>query len=242
MNPARAIVWVFVLSHSLVVSVGGADRLAADVVDLAAWKLTLPIDTPRPGRPDEIEQPLLAAFVDPEFFFVRAGGEGVAFRAPCNGIPTKGSRYARCELRQMEPSGRREAAWSTTDEPAHELVLRAAFTRVPKKKPHAVCAQIHDAERDVLMVRLEGSKLFVERKPDADVMLNAHYKLGSPFELLVRAGEGRVQLWYDGALKLDWPVERRGCYFKAGCYVQSKLEKDDASEYAEVVVERLAVR
>jgi poly(beta-D-mannuronate) lyase len=92
------------------------------------------------------------------------------------------------------------------------------------------------------MVRLEGKKLLVERKPAADVVLSREYELGAPLDLVVRASEGRIRLWLDGNLKMDWTVARSACYFKTGCYVQSNPSKGDApDDYAEVVIERLDV-
>ncbi len=40
----------------------------AKTLDLSLWKLTLPIDTSHPGRPDEIVAPALATFVSPGIF------------------------------------------------------------------------------------------------------------------------------------------------------------------------------
>lgn len=209
-------------------------------IDLTCWKLTLPIDTDLPSRPDEIEQPRLASFLDPLYFYLSADRTGMVFRAPCDGVSTKGSTYPRCELREMTADGRTEAAWSTTDDNLHILTMRPAITRLPTKKPHVVCAQIHDAKSDCLMVRLEGTKLFVERKPDGDVMLDRNYSLGKPIDVRIEAGKGRIRLWYEAALKLDWEVERQKCYFKAGCYVQSNATKGDGpGEFGEVVFHHL---
>jgi hypothetical protein len=212
----------------------------AEVLDLSRWKLTLPVDTDLPGRPDEIVQPKLSEFLDPGHFFVRE--KGIVFRAPCGGIPTRGSSYPRCELREMAAGGRDETAWSTDDDRLHTLSLKAAITQTPKRKPHVVCAQIHDNKSDLLMVRLEGEKLFIERTEGGDVMLERRYKLGTPFTLKLAAGSGHVKAWFNGDLKIDWPISRAGCYFKAGCYTQSNPDRgDDPANYGEVVVYELTV-
>jgi len=212
----------------------------ATIIDLSRWKLTLPVDTPRPGVPDEVRQPELATFADPARFLVR--NEGVVFRAHCGGTTTRGSSYPRCELREMKPGGRERAAWATDDGGVHRLTLTAAVTAVPPVKPHVVCAQIHDAEDDVIMVRLEGAKLFVERKPHDDVALDAAYALGTRFDLEILTGDARIRVRYDGAQVLDWEASRTRCYFKAGCYTQSNPRKgDQATSYGEVVVYRLDV-
>jgi len=215
----------------------------AKVLDLSGWKLTLPQDTSRPGNPDEVLQPELATFQDQDCFHVTADGTGVAFRARCGAKTTKGSRYPRCELREMDREGRDETSWSTEDQrTTHSLVASLAITQTPPVKPHVVCAQIHDADDDLLMVRLEGKKLFVERAGEGDIVLNANYRLGDKFQLKIQASGRHVQVWYDGALKLDWEVRRSGCYFKAGCYTQSNVARGDAPDASgEVVIYALAV-
>lgn len=218
------------------------EALPARVLDLTGWKLTLPVDTGRPGRPDEVEKAELQSFAAPDFFFVNPAGDGVVFRAPCGGAPTKGSRFPRCELREMKPGGGDEVAWSTDDPVPHVLEADLAVTRTPEARPHVVCAQIHDAEDDLLMIRLEGRRLLVERNDVGDVELDAAYEPGRAFRLRIEAGGGRVTVGYDGARKLDWKVSRNGCYFKAGCYTQSNPSKGDKPEaFGEVVIRRLTV-
>src|SRR5687768_17713108 len=60
-----------------------------------------------------------------------------------------------------------------------------------------------DADDDLLMVRLEGKKLLIERNSSGDVLLDASYKLGTPFDLKFEAGSGRVQVWHNNNRKLD---------------------------------------
>jgi hypothetical protein len=208
----------------------------AQRLELSRWKLTLPVDTCRPGSPDEISWPALESFSDQHYFFAHPQGPGVVFRAPSGGIPTKGSKYPRCELREMKNS-KTEAAWSTDDDQLHTLALRLAVTHLPAVKKHVVCAQIHDAHDDVLMVRLEDKKLFIERPGQPDVRLDVHYALGSPFDLKIQAGRGRIRVWHNHEQKLDWQTSRPGCYFKAGCYTQSNPVAGDAPDaYGEVVL------
>ncbi len=204
--------------------------------------LTLPVDTDRAGQPDEIKQPELESFVDPRYFSVNEESGGVVFRAPCGGSTTKGSRFPRCELREMTNRGTIRAAWGTDDPIIHSMTIRQAITATPPVKKHVVCAQIHDADDDVLMIRLEGTKLFIERNAVGDVMLDREYKLGTPFDLRIQAGDGHVMVWHDGELKMDWKLSRKGCYFKAGCYTQSNPSRGDAADsYGEVEIYSLQV-
>ncbi|HWB00159.1 MAG TPA: polysaccharide lyase family 7 protein [Pirellulales bacterium] len=222
-------------------AVGFAARLPSEALDLSHWKLTLPTDKSRPGKADEIQQPELARFSDPQWFFPAADGKGVVFRAGCGAPTTKGSKFPRSELREMSGSdGRENASWSTSDTIAHTMVANLAITHLPQAKPHCACAQIHDAKDDLMMVRLEGTKLFVERNKQGDIPLDAQYQLGTFFELKIEAGNGHVRVWYNGAQKMDWEVVRQGCYFKAGCYTQSNRSKGDRPEaYGEVVIRAL---
>jgi hypothetical protein len=223
----------------LAVDVRAAD-VPARVLDLSSWRLTLPINTDRPGEPDEIRQPELASFVDPRWFFVNEAADGVVFRAPCGGRTTKGSKYPRSELR--EASGTARAAWGTADGVVHVLTATLAVTKTPPVKKHVCCLQIHDAQDDLLMVRVEGRKLLIERKSDSDVLLDGDYALGTRFDLKIEASGGSIKAWHNGQLKMDWKSDRKGCYFKAGCYTQSNPDQGDAPDsYGEVVIHRLQV-
>jgi len=212
------------------------ERLPAQVLNLSRWRLTLPVDTDRPGRPDEIPSAELAAFQHPQFFFVRPDDGGVVFRAPCGGATTKGSSYPRSELRELQADGRTRAAWSTADPTSHTLAIRVAVIELPPAKPHVVFAQIHDADDDLLLCRVEGTKLLIEREGHKDVVIDRAYQLGTPFNFQLTAGQGRVQAWKDGRLALDWEVRRDSCYFKTGCYTQSNTERGDAADAAAAVV------
>ncbi|MBK1829987.1 polysaccharide lyase family 7 protein [Verrucomicrobiaceae bacterium R5-34] len=209
------------------------------LLDLSSWKLTLPVDVAKPlGSPDEIKSPELKNFAHLRYFFVENGA--VIFRAPCGGATTKNSKYPRCELREMSADGTSRAAWDTRASLVRSMTLQASITKTPKVKRHVVCAQIHDADDDLMMVRLEGDKLFIERNKIGDVLLQDGYRLGDSFSVKIEAGKGRVKVWYNGELKMDWEVAKRGCYFKAGCYTQSNPEKGDrADDYGEVIISKL---
>lgn len=219
----------------------GGDSVPGRLLDLREFKLTLPIGPPR--KATEVEQPALATFAHETFFHLNADGTGVVFRAPCGGSTTKGSGYPRSELREMTDGGRRKAAWSTTNG-RHRMFIRQAITHTPDRKPHVVAGQIHDGDEDVLVIRLEGRKLFVDHNGNDGPVLTDNYKLGDVFTVQMIAEAGRVRVYYNGAEEPvdDYPVRTNGCYFKAGCYTQSNPKKGDVSEaYGEVVVYELRV-
>jgi poly(beta-D-mannuronate) lyase len=212
------------------------------VIDLSCWKLTVPYDTERKGNPDEIVQPELNTFQDAGCFIVTKAKDGIVFRARCDGLTTENSEYPRSELREMKPGGECEASWGTADGKIHSLVVVQAITQTPAVKKHVVCTQIHDAKSDVLTVRLEGKKLFIERDYAGDIPLDGNYKLGTRFKLAIEAGGGHIKVWYNDSLKTDWEVERTGCYFRGGCYTQSNTKKGDRPDsYGEVVIHKLQV-
>jgi hypothetical protein len=224
-----------------------ATRAAAEApgqfLDLSHWKLTLPVGSQGSKDAEEIRQPQLATYQDRTCFFVDPKSKGVVFRAACGGATTKGSKYPRCELRELYGDGKDSSAvWSTSGSGTHILTATLAVTHLPEYKKHVVCLQIHDAKDDLLMVRLEGQKLFVERNKTGDVELDPNYPLGTFFDVKIEAGGGHVRLSYNGAPKMDWEQSRKGCYFKAGCYTQSNTQKGDAPDaYGEVVIRKLSV-
>ena len=215
--------------------------LPSQLLDLSSWKLTLPVAGDSGSSPREVKQPELAEFSLAPYFRINDAGDAVVFRAPAGGFTTSGSSYPRSELREMTADGRELASWSTT-EGTHTLILRQTITSQPVVKPHVVAGQIHDAEDDVLMIRLEGTRLFVERGGDEVGLLDANYALGTPMTVKLVASGGHVQIFYNDLTtpSVDVAVSASGCYFKAGAYTQSNQSKGDAPEAAgEVVIHSL---
>ncbi len=217
--------------------------LPAQVLDLSAWKLTLPVEGKSNGSPREVLQPELASFSLAPYFRVTDAGDAVVFRAPAGGFTTSGSSYPRSELREMTADGRGLASWSTT-QGTHTLVVEQTITSKPVVKAHVVAGQIHDAEDDVVMIRLEGERLFVERDGDEAGLLDANYVLGTPMTVKLVASGGQIQVFYNDLTtpRVVVPVDASGCYFKAGAYTQSNASKGDAPDAAgEVVITSLTL-
>ncbi len=211
----------------------------ADVLDLRAWKLTLPAG--RRHDPMELRQPHLGLAGNGSYFRLRPD-RGVMFRAPVGGVTTENSKYPRTELREMTSDGRREAAWSSRSG-RHVMTLTQAITATPRAKPHVVAGQVHDDEDDVVMVRLEGRRLFVESDGDDVGVLDPAYRLGRRFVVSLEATSAGIRVTYNGSRTVHVPAVGRGWYFKAGCYVQSNPDRGDRpAAYGEVVIYRLAVR
>ncbi|WP_326834559.1 polysaccharide lyase family 7 protein [Amycolatopsis rhabdoformis] len=219
-----------------------ACRVPADVLDLGTWKETLPIGPA--GHPTEITQPQLAAYAKSPYFTTTPACDGVVFRAPVDGTTTSGSGYPRSELRQMTGDGTKTASWSTTSG-THTMVLDEAVTHLPADKPDVVVGQIHDADDDVTVFRLEGTDLYLTKGDDSHYRLVTRgYELGTRFRVSFTAHDGKVSAYYNDTLVATIAVKSSGDYFKAGTYTQANCGNSapcSADNYGETVVYGLTV-
>lgn len=220
---------------------GPGPELPSDVLNLTNWKLTLPIGDSE--SPLEILQPELETYSLDPYFLLNPGGTGVIFTANAGGVTTSGSGYPRSELREMINDGADRASWSTSSG-THTMTIRQAITHLPEVKPHVVAGQIHDAEDDVVVIRLEGKRLFVDQGGTNIGDLDRNYGLGDEFTVRFVAGGGEIDVYYEDmtAPTVTLPVETDGCYFKAGAYTQSNVDRGDAPDaYGQVEIYDLVV-
>ncbi len=223
----------------------------SDVFNLSYWKLTLPIDTPQPGDPDEIKQPQLATYTS-QYFKLNDAKDAVTFYSPAGGDTTDGSSYARSELRERRDHSNpytfasdcpdkdkvEEACWSTSSG-YHIMTIDQKITHIPTTKPHVVVGQIHDNKDDVTVFRLEGKTLFVDanRYKKADIILTNNYQLGTRFTVAFEVVNDETTYYYNGQRVGSLPAKYTGGYFKAGMYVQSKEGKvNGVQQYGEVEI------
>lgn len=228
-----------------------------EVLDLLNWKLTLPVDgTDKKHWADEVRQPCLAQackhhahpFSD-EFFHVNQTHDGVVFRAPVAGSTTSGSDNVRTELRELGPAdadGKEvEARWSNKGPAVHTMELDEAITATPRRDPSVVCAQIHNDDDDVILIKLRGHRLFANAdRGHFDETLDDDYQLGKRFTLRLDASDGAIRVTYNGTKTVTYKKASDTMYFKAGVYNQSNLIKDaneDPTSYGEVVIYSLKV-
>ena len=238
--------WCFLLV-SVLAAVSVIAQKPSDILDVTNWKITMPYNTNQhPGNPDEIIQPLLEDFDDPNYYLVNASESGVIFRANCGAASTTNSKYPRCEYREMKMDDNTdEAAWSTDDGKIHKMEIIQAITHLPVVKPHVVAGQIHDAGDDLTVFRLERKKLFVDLNGNDGPVLTDNYTLGDVFTVAFIASNGKVTYEYNGEpvrdengniFELDCGSVK-GCYFKAGCYTQSNVDQgDEPDAYGEVII------
>ena len=136
----------------------------------------------------------------------------------------------------MENNGKDEIGWSTTSG-THTMEITQKITHLPDEKDHVVVGQIHDEGDDVIVFRLEGSKLFIDENGDDGPVLTSNYELGTVFTVKFVAENGGVKCYYNGDYIYTYDVDASGCYFKAGMYTQSNTSKgDDADAYGECVI------
>jgi hypothetical protein len=216
-------------------AIAGAGRTASkpgELIDTNEWYLTLP--TGKEGSPDTIEGSQLATYHS-KFFGLTTARDGIVFSAGADGVTTKNSHYPRSELREM--NGSEKASWSNTSG-THVFDVREAFTKLPSAKPEVVGVQIHDAEDDVMQIRLEGKKLMVQyHDGKSEAVLDPDYQLGTPFDTRIVAANGKVDVLYNGEKKAELPLSGSGWYWKVGAYVQSNGSTGDgAGSTGEVVV------
>lgn len=224
------------------------------VIDTSVWKLTLPIGSSE--RPTEIKWSQIQNYEHPSYFYnQQKAGEAnpyVVFIAPAGGVTTSGSHYPRSELREMKPYSTTLASWSNTNTGIDTMTGTWAITSVPKNKPHVVAAQIHDSSDDVIEVRLEGRRLFLESDGTEKGTFDSNYVPSTTtpiwFNLTIRADATYgIRVTYSrlgtGAFTKTITYRRfgSGWYFKAGCYTQSNRNYDAASAYGAVRIRGLKV-
>lgn len=216
-------------------------KYPSEVLDLRNWKITIPVDTKHKGRPDEYSPLELERFQHNQFFHLNTSGDAVVFRAHAGGITTSGSGYPRSELREMTVDGSKPASWSSS-KGKHTLFIDQKVTHLPDVKNHVVIGQIHDAEDDVIVFRLEGKKLFVDLNGARGPVLESNYKLGTRFNVKLEVSDNETKCFYNGELKYTYHKEFDGAFFKAGAYVQSscqgrkKVEGESCDAYGEVEI------
>jgi hypothetical protein len=248
MNPMHGLLVPILLASACALAAPASATAAptcghpADVLALSNWKETLP--TGSKGNPTEIEQPKLASYSADPWFTTDAACDAVQFRAAVNGVTTSGSGYPRSELREMTGGGSDEASWSTTSGTS-TMTVDEAVTHLPEVKPQVVAGQIHDANDDVTVFRLEGSKLYVTKGNDTHyALVTDKYQLGTRFQAKFVAGGGQIKAYYNGTQVASISTKSSGDYFKAGAYTQANCDKSSpcaASNYGEVLIYGLTV-
>jgi hypothetical protein len=233
-------------SNEVSATTSATGSLPANVLNLTNWKLTLPIDGSDAGtNADEISQPALATYSNDPYFKNNSTNTGVLFRAHTGGATTSGSGYPRSELREMTSNGTTNASWSSGSG-THTMEIDQAITHLPDVKKHIVAGQIHDANDDVIVFRLENQKLFIDINGTDGPTLTSSYVLGTRFKVKFVVANNQTQCYYNDVLMYTYSHTYSGAYFKAGAYTQSSCtgnpgSSESCSAYGEVLIYNVTV-
>lgn len=234
----------------------------AQVLDLRAWKETLPTNTAHTGAPDEYVGSELQTFVDAKYFYPRTNADGtnvVVFMAPVDGYATSNSAYPRSELREMAANADGtlktssgspvNAAWSTSDGLTHTMLYEIAFETTPKSKPQVVGGQIHDSSSDIIEILRDDSVAstptityrFMGQTQATRLLTN--YTPGSYIWIKVVVTAGTIKLYCVDMANSKVTITKSGSswYFKCGCYTQANLTNAKTGELGQTSVRNLTI-
>ena len=224
---------------------GGSAHVPADVLNLTNWYITLPIAGSSATSPKTVNQPELATYTIDPWFHLSADKTGVVFHVNHGGISTSNSANPRSELREMTNNGASMASWSSTSGTS-TMEIKQKVTHLTTVKPQVVVGQIHDANDDVSVFRLEGSSLYITDGNTTHAhLVTDSYTLGTVFTVKFEVSGGVIKYYYNGQL-LPYTQSKSfsGAYFKAGNYLQSNpstAPSESTSAFSEVEVYSVTV-
>lgn len=211
-------------------------KYPSDVLDLRNWTIMLPTG----GQGDPDNEYVIGRSI-PGVLFVDTDG-AVVFRTDVvNGVHSGGSKYPRTEAREMVDDDWTKAAWPSTSPRWLQADLAIDTSHLTTRK-RINGMQIHDGGDDVcqVMAREDGKLGLAHNDGDSFEVIDPAYVSGTRFtcKILV-TGTGRLQVFYNGAKKVDVPKTGTGWYWKVGCYAQTggaSTYKEPAGSYAQVKV------
>jgi hypothetical protein len=199
--------------------------------DLSVWSLQLP--TGSPGSPDTISPGRLeGGYSNSSFFWTDSNDGSMTFWAPEKGVTTPNSKYARSELREMNPNGS-AANWTLAGNHTLSAQLRIVSvtknvavgqvklgTGGPSTKPLAE-----------LYYRPNGDIfLGTQNSPDASgqtLHKVGNVALGTKWTYVVNVNGSKINLTVNGTrttYTIPSAFNPYRQYFKAGSYNQSSSE------------------
>jgi hypothetical protein len=204
--------------------------------NLSNWKITLPVDQGGSLSGTAVEVQNLSGYKNSKYFYTGSDG-AMVFYAPVNGATTKGSSYARSELREM--NGSEKAAWDLSKGGFMSATLEVdAAPNRDGVGGRLVVGQIHGQDDELVRLYWEnGAVYFVNDQAGSsnsetkftlkdstgatpDVSLNERFSYtinakGSILEVDVYA-DGKV---YESSTKINSVWQSDTFYFKAGAYL-----------------------
>ncbi|MEV4280432.1 polysaccharide lyase family 7 protein [Actinoplanes xinjiangensis] len=201
--------------------------------DLSVWSLQLP--TGSPGSPDTISPARLkgaGGYTNPSFFWTDSNDGSMTFWAPEKGVTTPNSKYARSELREMNPNGS-AANWTLAGN--HTLSAQLRIVSVTK---NVAVGQVKLGTGGTstkplaeLYYRPNGDIFFgTQNSPDASgqtLHKVGTVALGVKWTYVINVNGNRINLTVNGT-KTSYTIPSAfnpyRQYFKAGSYNQSSSE------------------
>lgn len=219
----------------------GATCLSAppsSVLDLAHWKLTLPIDADggTTGEAAEIATATLTGGYRSGYFCVESSG-AVKFWAPVDGATTGGSDYPRSELRYVIDPGDDNVNWNAADDDAG-LSSHLVVERVPSATQKVVVGQIHGFQTNAFVklryqydpsTHTANVAALVNESPSASNSTNygsiGGLRNGEPFTYSISVQSRVITIKINGQRLASFHVQpgwlHVPMYFKAGTYDQA---------------------
>ena len=205
--------------------------------NLTNWKIGLPIDSAKGFSGTSLEVKKLKGYQHSKYFFTSSDG-AMTFVAPVEGATTKGSKYARSELREMK--GTEKAAWklSTGGTMSAALEVDHAPTKFSGTPGRLIVGQIHGEDKELVRLYWENGKVYfaneqagsnnVETKfffsnaagqqPNVSLEERFSYTIsakGSDLKISIKA-DGQT---YTSITKINSVWQKDSFYFKAGTYL-----------------------
>ncbi|MCP8898076.1 polysaccharide lyase family 7 protein [Gilvimarinus xylanilyticus] len=183
-------------------------KIPGTVMDFSHWKITLPMDSNRDGKIDEVGPPQISRLLEPRFFYANENNQ-VVFAAPNKAITTANSTNTRSELRQMvDPKG------SKTKAPGNNFSLAAH----PKASRYGSIGGELSATLAVNHVAVEAKN--PDKKPAFSVVVGQIHA-GKDSKMASGFGYGNepLKIYYK-----KWPNHEYGSVFWT---YERNLEKDD---------------
>jgi hypothetical protein len=205
--------------------------------NLTDWKITLPIDASGGILGTAIEVKSLSGYQHPHFFYTGSDG-AMVFYAPVEGATTRGSKYARSELREM--SGTSKAAWSLAQGGFMSATLEVDMvpTYNSGSQGRVVVGQIHGHDDELVRLYWEKGTIYFVNDHAGPSNVQTTFKLTnaagqSPdislderfsYTFEAKGSDLKVSVIADGQLYMSttrissaWDSDT--FYFKAGTYL-----------------------
>ncbi|WP_315974420.1 polysaccharide lyase family 7 protein [Microvirga sesbaniae] len=205
--------------------------------DLSDWKIGLPVDGSGGFKGTSREVKNLSSYEHSKYFYTGPDG-AMTFVAPVEGATTKGSKFARSELREMIGSER--AAWrlSKGGVMTATLTVDHAPTKFDGTPGRIVVGQIHGQDEELVRLNWENGRVYfvndqagpknsetkfyfhnaAGKQPQVSLNERFSYSISAKGDQLVVTVKADGQT-YKSVSKINSVWQSDTFYFKAGAYL-----------------------